>query len=153
MHRANSVRHADGPQAGGNFATGKTNNLFKVSDGGQPCHSSSGQPLATGPAPQRQERGPGLATAPSPAGQVEPISRTGGQAEQGPLKSYFSDGDFSEVLIKVTDQEELAGQPSSPTSDGNEAAARRGQQQAAAGKARRRSSCSDAEDSKRSSMS
>ena len=76
------------------------------------------------------------------------------------LKSYFSDGDFSEVMIKINDHDDLNDQqqqqqrPRTPSQGNN---CQQQPDEAGPGDAqwvkRRRSSCSDAGDSKRSSLS
>lgn len=75
------------------------------------------------------------------------------------LKSYFSDGDFSEVMIKINDHDDLDQaehhhqRPRTPSCCNNNEQSDDTKPNDAGWVKRRRSSCSDAGDSKRSSLS
>lgn len=98
-------------------------------------------------------------------GRAEPAAgahQQGQEQAQGQLKSYFSDGDFTEVLIKINDHDDQAqaSRQHLPSGAAGEAEHQQqrarqqvAQQPAPADVRRRRSSCSDAtSDSKRSSL-
>lgn len=170
MHRANSVRHADqqsqaqpkgGQQQaafGPNLAQAAKSNPTKLDShiiGGFECPT-------TGMAKQADH----LERAGEQQVAAEAADTKGAQGQsQGGLKSYFSDGDFTEVLIKVSsehnddeddDDDQDHQDEELPTMNANLAgnSDRIGSSCESPGQNRRRSSCSDAElDSKRSSLS
>jgi hypothetical protein len=156
MHRANSVRYVDHSQQ-----------QQHVQKEAQRAHQHQHHPPAPPGEPlspkqqhhhQQQPAQPQGRQAPMTRASVQPVSGQqqppGQDASQ--LKSYFSDGDFSEVLIRVNDHDDLTG------GGGGGGACKQTEEapgqpgawtQAQAAEKRRRSSCSDAGDSKRSSLS
>lgn len=142
MHRANSVRYVDQPQS----ATSDAANKHQHHQPPPPPTSSNNQAHQWSQMTQSPEVVSSTAEAPIETGSHQ-------QQQQHPectLKSYFSDGDFSEVLIKINDhddQQQHQQQQRSSHQVNHEHA------EAAAHVKRRRSSCSDAGDSKRSSLS
>ena len=143
MHRANSVRHADGSAP---------------HQQQPPAAAASASAAAAEAAEMVQQQQPHDAVRAPP----EPYERRKCSHEQpgapANLKSYFSDGDFEQVLIKVDDHDETGGagnqllrQMDTP-SPGSAGGQLTNDEANCAGRSRRRSSCSDAEDSKRSSI-
>lgn len=149
MHRANSVRYVDHSQQ-------KQPHLFSG--------ASRDSKQSTGSGPGRDQAGPPaggtnamyeIVAQPGPDEQHAEATQHDQQAKT--LKSYFSDGDFSEVMIKINDHDDLNDHQQRPRTPSFGNNAQHQPDDARPGDAewlkRRRSSCSDAGDSKRSSLS
>lgn len=109
MHRANSVRHVD-QQPATNFNVKTNSNVSQMQSNpikmdGQNQHQQS-EHIQNDPHAVQQIQSPLTQpnlTSDNPVDSPRPL--VGDQG--GGLKSYFSDGDFSEVLIKVNDHADL----------------------------------------------
>lgn len=142
MHRANSVRHVD------HYAQQQQQQTQPP-----PLYSHQDHMRGSGPAIQRRLDEQGALEMPTA---TNPHKQQQQAQDQAALKSYFSDGDFSEVLIRVTndqDEHQAAGRKEATTSLAGDEQASPSRQSGSPYDKRRRSSCSDAGDSKRSSLS
>lgn len=180
MHRANSVRHADlqqqqqqqpppPPQPTMNCSTNKMRQTVDNNrDNLNNCETSSSA-MTRGKHNRRQkkscenEQNSQTMYANKQQQQQQQLA----DEDQGTgMKSYFSDGDFNEVLIKVNDQDDFEHSPgmghdheiinfNSSNADNIDGCYHQTGtcESPLSDKQRRRSSCSDAENSKRSSLS
>ena len=179
MHRANSVRHADHSSSAAAAAASEQVAQKRASSRQQSSAQGPMQPAAAAAATTTQApamHGSRRTSASSQrngdfnstqAEHTQTTTTAGGQHQSGPqLRSYFSDGDFSEVLIKVDEHDDSSSAYQASAGETGDRAAPSPQTpigahgghhstiEAAKNEQRRRSSCSDVEnsDSKRSSL-